>query len=102
MDVTLRKRTRIVTLSQHTSMVVKDIAAAVGDGKSNISKEFGAVSPKQTSKCGRNRGETWTSWRRLVVHYHGAEDPQSVRSPGLLFLTDLRRVQRECPTVLRS
>ncbi|GFY04119.1 hypothetical protein TNCV_1198971 [Trichonephila clavipes] len=33
-----RKSTRIVTLCQHTSMTVRDIAAAVGGGKSSVSR----------------------------------------------------------------
>ncbi|GFW37819.1 hypothetical protein TNCV_4630241 [Trichonephila clavipes] len=59
MDITPRKRTRIVTLSQCTSMTVRDISAAVGVGKSSVSRiinqqnNFGTVSPKQKSKCGR-------------------------------------------------
>ncbi|GFX65459.1 hypothetical protein TNCV_400101 [Trichonephila clavipes] len=52
-------RTRIVTISQHTSMTVRDIVTEIGVGKFSISriinqqKNFGAVSPKRKSKCGR-------------------------------------------------
>ncbi|GFY01624.1 transposable element Tcb2 transposase [Trichonephila clavipes] len=38
MDISLRKRTRIVTLGQHTSTTVRDIAEAVGVGKSSASR----------------------------------------------------------------
>ena len=61
MDITPRRRTRIVTLSQHTSMTVRDIAASVGVGKSSVSRivnqqnTLGTVSPKRKSKCGRKR-----------------------------------------------
>ncbi|GFU62796.1 uncharacterized protein TNCV_1350511 [Trichonephila clavipes] len=64
MDTTPRKRTKIVTLSQHTSMTVRDIAAAAGVGKSSVSriinqqKNFGTVSPKRKSKCGLKRKTT--------------------------------------------
>ncbi|GFW96599.1 hypothetical protein TNCV_2846561 [Trichonephila clavipes] len=60
MDITPRKRTRTVTLSQHTSMTVKDIAAAVGVGKSSVSriinqqKNFGKVSPKRSVNVDAN------------------------------------------------
>ncbi|GFV32240.1 HTH_Tnp_Tc3_2 domain-containing protein [Trichonephila clavipes] len=57
MDITPRKRTGIVTLSQHTSMTVRDIATTDGVGKSSVSriinkqKNFGAMCPKRKSKC---------------------------------------------------
>ncbi|GFV14363.1 hypothetical protein TNCV_807951 [Trichonephila clavipes] len=57
MDISPKKRTRIATLSQHTSMTVRYIAAAVGIGNSSVSriinqqKYFVLVSPKR--KCGR-------------------------------------------------
>ncbi|GFT84359.1 hypothetical protein TNCV_1609921 [Trichonephila clavipes] len=38
MDISPRKRTRIIIHSQHTSMTVRDITAAVGVGKSNVSR----------------------------------------------------------------
>lgn len=72
MDITPRKRTKIVTLSQHTSMTVRDIAAAVGVGKSSVSriinqqKNFGTVSPKRKSKCGRKRKTTPRTDKFLV------------------------------------
>ncbi|GFW24685.1 transposon Ty3-G Gag-Pol polyprotein [Trichonephila clavipes] len=53
MDISSRKRTGIVTLSQHSSMSMKVIPTAVGDGKSSVSriinqqKNFRAVSPKR-------------------------------------------------------
>ena len=61
MDITPRKRTRILTLRKHTSMTVRDIAAAVGVGKSTVSriitqqKTFGTVSPNRKTRCGRKR-----------------------------------------------
>ncbi|XP_071034948.1 uncharacterized protein [Parasteatoda tepidariorum] len=64
MDISPRKRIRIVTLSQHTSMTVRDIAETVGVGKSSVSriihmqKNLGTVSPKRKSKCGRKRKTT--------------------------------------------
>ncbi|GFX49553.1 hypothetical protein TNCV_4901951 [Trichonephila clavipes] len=62
MDITSRKRTRIVTLSQHTSMTVRNISAAVGVGQFTVcriinqQKNFGAMSPKRKSKCVRKPG----------------------------------------------
>ncbi|GFR25760.1 hypothetical protein TNCT_393531 [Trichonephila clavata] len=56
-DITPRKRTRIVTLSQHTSITVRDIATAVAVGKSNVSsivnqqKNFWRLCPKGKNKC---------------------------------------------------
>ncbi|GFT34101.1 DDE_3 domain-containing protein [Trichonephila clavipes] len=66
MDITPRKKTRIVTLSQHTSMTVRDIAAIVEVGKSNVSSiinqqnNFEVVSPKRKSKFKRKRNLTQT------------------------------------------
>lgn len=59
MDIISSKRATIVTLSQHTSMTERKIAATTGVGKSivsrikNIQKEFGTVSLKRTGNCGR-------------------------------------------------
>ncbi|GFU18351.1 HTH_Tnp_Tc3_2 domain-containing protein [Trichonephila clavipes] len=59
MNITPRKRTKIVSLCQHTSMTVRDIAAAVGVVKSSVSriideqKNLVALSPKRKSKRGR-------------------------------------------------
>ncbi|GBN26454.1 hypothetical protein AVEN_60371-1 [Araneus ventricosus] len=56
MDITPKRRTRAVTLSQHTSMTVRDIAAAIAVGKSNVSRiinqqnKFGPLSPRRESK----------------------------------------------------
>lgn len=72
MDITPRKRTRIITLSQHTSMSVRHIVAAVGVGKSSVSriinqqKNFWTVSPKRQCKCGRKRKTTPRTDKFLV------------------------------------
>ncbi|GFS47384.1 HTH_Tnp_Tc3_2 domain-containing protein [Trichonephila clavipes] len=69
MDISPRKRTRIITLSQYT---MRDIAAAVGVGKSSVSriinqqKNFGAVSPKRRNKCGHKRKPTPRADKFLV------------------------------------
>ncbi|GFU37202.1 HTH_Tnp_Tc3_2 domain-containing protein [Trichonephila clavipes] len=72
MDITPRKRTRAITLSQYTSMTVRDIAAVVGVGKSSVSriinqqKNLGAVSPKRKSKYGLKRNITPRTDKFLV------------------------------------
>ncbi|GIX90757.1 hypothetical protein CDAR_389521 [Caerostris darwini] len=59
MDITPRKRPRIVILSQNTAMTMRNIAAAVEVGKYSVSRvinqqnKFGTVSPKRKNKCGR-------------------------------------------------
>ncbi|GFV89514.1 hypothetical protein TNCV_4153291 [Trichonephila clavipes] len=68
--ITPRKKTGMVTLSQHTCMTLRDIAAAVGIGKYSVSrvinqqKNFGVVFLKRNSKCGRKRhhNERWSGW----------------------------------------
>ena len=74
MDITPCKRTKIVTLSQHTSMTIRDIAAAVGVGKSSVSriinqqKNSGTVSPNRKGKCGRKR-KTSPRTDKFLVRY---------------------------------
>lgn len=64
MDITPRKRAKIIALKEHTSMTVRDIASAVGVGKSSVSRilttfqESGSLSPKRRAKCGRKRKTT--------------------------------------------
>ncbi|KAK9871192.1 hypothetical protein WA026_011473 [Henosepilachna vigintioctopunctata] len=61
MDITPRKRSKIIALYEHTSMTVRDIAEAVGVGKSSVSRilktfeEGGSSSPKRKGNCGRKR-----------------------------------------------
>ncbi|GFW63409.1 hypothetical protein TNCV_400751 [Trichonephila clavipes] len=61
---TPRKMTKIITLSQHTSMNVRDIVDIVGVGKSSVSritnkqKNFWAMPLKRKSKCGRIHNTT--------------------------------------------
>lgn len=38
MDIIPRKRTKIVALSEHMSITMRDIAATVGVGKSTVSR----------------------------------------------------------------
>ncbi|GFX26430.1 hypothetical protein TNCV_950281 [Trichonephila clavipes] len=38
MDITLRKRSKIITPNEHTSVTVIDIASVVGVGKSSVSR----------------------------------------------------------------
>ena len=64
MDITPRKRSRIITLTENTSMTVRQIAEVAGVGKSAVSKIIrnyratGSFSPKRKEKCGRKRKTT--------------------------------------------
>ncbi|GFV43881.1 hypothetical protein TNCV_485051 [Trichonephila clavipes] len=70
--ITLRKRTRNVTLSQHTSMTVRVIAAMFGKFSVsriiNQQKNLEAVPPKRKSKCGYKR-ETIPRKDKFLVRY---------------------------------
>ncbi|GFV80446.1 HTH_Tnp_Tc3_2 domain-containing protein [Trichonephila clavipes] len=61
MDVTPKKRSKVIALDEHTSMTMKYLATAVGVSKSCVSKilitfqYFGSSSPKRTGKCGDKR-----------------------------------------------
>lgn len=72
MDITPRKRAKIIALKDHTSMTVRDIASAVGVGKSSVSrilttfKESGSSSPKRRGKCGRKRKTTLRTDKILI------------------------------------
>lgn len=72
MDITPRKRSKIIALNEHTSMTVRDIATAVGVGKSSVSRilttfqDSGSSSPKRKGKCGRKRKTTPRSDKILI------------------------------------
>ncbi|GFS64730.1 HTH_Tnp_Tc3_2 domain-containing protein [Trichonephila clavipes] len=59
-----KKRSKIITLNEHTSMTVRDIAAVVGVGNSSASKilkkfqDSGTFSPKRKGKCRLQRKTT--------------------------------------------
>ncbi|CAI5795286.1 domain-containing [Podarcis lilfordi] len=64
MDVTPRKRTKIVTLHVHTAKTYREIASVVGVSLATVSRvinwkqETGSVSPKCKGKCGRKKKTT--------------------------------------------
>lgn len=72
MDVTPRKRSKIVSLSEHTSMTQRQIASECGVGLGTVNailkqfKETGSFSPRRKGKCGRKRKTTATQDRLLV------------------------------------
>lgn len=61
MDITPRKRTKIVTLHEHTDKTYREIAAVVGVSLATVSRviklkqETGSFSPKRKGKCGRKK-----------------------------------------------
>ena len=74
MDVTPRKRAKVIALHDNTDKSIRDIAAAVQIGKSNVSrliaayKAYGSVSPKRKGRCGRKRITTvWDD--RFLLRY---------------------------------
>lgn len=64
MDITPKKRAKVIALKEHTSMTIRDIATAVGVGKSSVSRivrtfqDSGSLSPRRKGKCGRKRKTT--------------------------------------------
>lgn len=64
MDVTPRRRMKIVTLHEHTDKTYRDIARIVGVSPATVSrvvkkkKETGCISPKRKGKCGPKRKTT--------------------------------------------
>lgn len=64
MDITPRKREKIITLSEHTSMSQRDIARTCGVSQGAVSKivklkkETGSVNVKRLGNCGRKRKTT--------------------------------------------
>ena len=72
MDVSPRKRSRIVTLHQFTTMSQRSIAAEVGINQSSVCrivahlKKSGKLSPTRKGKCGRKRKMTKREERMLL------------------------------------
>lgn len=64
MDITPKKRAKVIALKEHTSMTIRDIATAVGVGKSSVSRivrtfqDSGSLSPRRKGKCRRKRKTT--------------------------------------------
>ena len=72
MDVSPRKRSKIVTLHDHTTKTQRQIAAEVGVNQSTVSriiaryKKSGSFSPTRISRCGRKSRISKKGERRLV------------------------------------
>jgi len=72
MDITPRKRSKIVALSQHTQMTQRQIASECSVGLGTVNdiikrfRETGSFSPKRKGKCGRKKKTTPTQDRLLV------------------------------------
>lgn len=72
MDITPRKREKIVTLSEHTTMSQREIARTCGVSQGVVSKivkrkrETGSVDVKRLGKCGRKRKTTPADDRFLL------------------------------------
>lgn len=64
MDTTPRKRIKIVTLNEHTSLTQREIACQCAIGVATVNRiirqhsETGSVSPQRSGKCGRKRKTT--------------------------------------------
>jgi hypothetical protein len=58
MDITPKKRPKIVVFNKHKSMTVRDIACVVGVGKSSVSRIPEHFSPNKKGKCRRKRKNT--------------------------------------------
>lgn len=72
MDITPRKRSKIVALSEHTNMTQRQIAIECGVGLGTVNalvkqfKETGSVSPRRKGSCGRKKKTTSSQDRMLV------------------------------------
>jgi hypothetical protein len=57
MDITHKKRAKIIAFNEDTSMTVRDIVSVVGVGKLSVSKilcanmDSGSLSPNREGKC---------------------------------------------------
>ncbi|GFV84562.1 HTH_Tnp_Tc3_2 domain-containing protein [Trichonephila clavipes] len=101
MDITPRKRDKIIVLNEHTSMTVRDIAMVVGVGKSSVSRilrtfqDSLSSSPKREEKCGLRRKNTPRTDKILI---RNSKINQSKRSTDLWrYLLDYD-VEREVNT----
>ena len=72
MDVSPRKRSKIITLHQFTSMTQRSIAAEVGVNQSSVCRiiarhvKSGKMSPTRKGKCGRKKKLTKREERMLL------------------------------------
>lgn len=88
MDITPKKRAKVIALKEHTSMTIRDIATAVGVGKSSVSRilrtfqDSGSLSPKRKGKCGRKR-KTIPRTDKILIR-NSKQNPRKTS-------TDLRR-----------
>jgi len=73
MDVTPRKRSKIITLANFTNKTYREIALECGVGKSTVARlikqhaQTGSLSPTRVGRCGRKPRTTPRMDRLLVV-----------------------------------
>ena len=81
MDTTPRKRTKILTLHEHTAKNQREIASIVGVNQSTVSRilkqarTIGTLPPKRKEKCGRKRKTSTRDNIRLLQE--SKKDPRS-------------------------
>ena len=84
MDVTPRKRAKVISLHDNTDMSIRDIASAVQIEKSTVShliaayKAYGSISPKWKGHCSRKRITTVRDDRFLLGY--SKKDPRKTSS----------------------
>lgn len=72
MDTTPRKRSKIITLAEHSSMTQRQIAAECHVGLATVNsiikryRETGSITPQKKGNCGRKRKTTPTDDRLIV------------------------------------
>ncbi|KAJ4447397.1 hypothetical protein ANN_09403 [Periplaneta americana] len=72
MDTTPRKRSKIITLAEHSSMTQREIAAECHIGLATVNsiikryRETGSITPQKKGNCGR-KGKTSPADDRLIV-----------------------------------
>ncbi|GFS90089.1 HTH_Tnp_Tc3_2 domain-containing protein [Trichonephila clavipes] len=105
MDITPKKRIRIVTFSQHTSMTVRNFAAVVGFGKFSVSriinqlKNFGTVSPKRRKLFATGVSvDSSTARRRLIEASRFARKPNEKQ----LIMPAIKKKRLDCARKYQS
>ncbi len=94
MDTTLWKRTKIITLREHTSKTISEIADKVVVSESTVKRilwlqrEHGNVESKRKGKCGWNKLTT-NKGDRKIVH-------ASLKNPKLSVVDINRELKSEC------
>ncbi|GFU91623.1 hypothetical protein TNCV_2543851 [Trichonephila clavipes] len=108
MDITLRKRSKIIALNEHTSMTVRDIAMAVGVGKSSVSRILSTFQDilfkkkrKMWEQASGHLKNLWHILKNRSTKMNCTTTEQTIQiAVQVLFLND--KVKNMCATLAES